>query len=352
MEKAMLQVLSQEGDNLPVGPHDDAEAVAAVRAWQLDKIRRELDGSGREKRDQLRQLLNTDVKLLKGSEHAERLAERHNSMLISPELIAFLELSSEHPDMDVVRDALEQVRVQGRNSGPLMELIAGRISMQDFRKHLIRIANTIGFFLEKYSSELEKNRLESGEYVVGETELNHPETADRVAVADCQVRYPAPGATAAVFELPDPARDMVWNQALVDEMLKSPSTFVSEDDIACIPEASDNRNAGYARTAVYNYILNELNPNRDDADQIEKAVAMIALVQGIERPSGERLYFHGSPKGGLLNGKSVTAHVQSQYGAELAYQLNDRTITFVIAGKEYKILVTWMAYVQDLRKRG
>lgn len=290
-------------------------------------------------------LLTTSVDIIKRPEDALRLAERHNSLVVSDDFIVAMELlAGNQQSLDRLAPLLEP-RLRDRVMLAKKKPEEAMMILSD----LYTLGGDHGFFVKRYSEEYECSRITSDEFLITEGSVPDPlQPARRIPVADCQIRIPAPNETVPLVEGPCNPGDVVYDPDLVQSILHKPNCVAVMEDITCAREFDNRGIAGVVRHAGYSLIQNTVNQQRKGAE-IEKVAAAIAGLQGIIRPDGSRIMLRDYMGNGvLLNYRSMVAHTKSRYQAHLAYYQDQRPVSVQIGAEEYKILVRWYMHFQPV----
>lgn len=327
-------------------PQVSAETLKVIRA--IDQ-RRDFLGrqSGAYSRN-METLLQTRIAILKGREHAARLAGRHNEMVISEEFIAALEL---------LKGNASGARVIAETTGewnPAMADTIMRAHSQEnggarLLKNLFKIANESGFFLSRYSEEYERERLEDPNYLIVEGSIPRPgKPGNTMSIADSQVRLTPAGAQESVCPLPQHG-DSVVDFDRVVELQEHPGQFGLMEDIACVRQHSQKGYAGFVRDRAFEHIRNDINPQRPEGQEIRQVGAAIAGLLGFERPDGSKVLLSEVKDTRLLiNQHSWIAHEKSRYPGIHSYTLHNRRLPVQIGEETYKLLVRWYMFFQPV----
>lgn len=328
------------------------EDVLFLQVWSLrEQVRETVElGRARVLREQ-DSLLKSQIHILKDASHAPKLAERHNSLLISPQFIAVMELlAGGLQAMDAVRNLFaNDQRMLAR-----LQRVKTASDIDVFVQDLHKIAEKYGFFVSHYSPEYEEKRLMDPNFLIVETDIPNNGKNDRIAIADCQICIPETNVTEPVFELPNPELgDRNFEPHFVDYIRDHPSSFAVVEDITCAAQYNNSGYAGITRNKGFHVISTQLNPERGEAHQIKFAGAAIAMLLGIRRPDGTEVLLQnlpGLPKP-VKNERSLQAHTHSRHEARLSYFLNNRLLPFTVGGQQYQIVVGWLMHFLSLTPR-
>ncbi len=290
---------------------------------------------------QQRATLSSRAEIISGSEHAERLADRHNSHLMSREYVLYsLAEKNLLTDIDNILQTLDeddQLRFLAQ------DLLKDPAKAKDLYKTMIGTANDHGFFMQRYSAEYQAARLNNPNFVIAEVGLP-TEKSGILQVADCQVHLPTMDAQKPVFEIPSMLGDEVSRPEHLQQILTEPWRFGCEEDITCARPFDSQGYAGVARHRAYHHIENDVNPLRGDR-KITHAIAAIACMQGVQLPDGQNVSARS-----VLNDRSVLSHTRSRYTAELTYQLPNRLVPIKMGSHDYNVITRWMMYVQPISR--
>jgi hypothetical protein len=336
------------GGNLDAVLRSSFELGTKIDTQQVDVALPEVRERQYLTREKQKMLLNSDLVILRGREHAPRLSARHNSQVISLAYVAALELLS--GNTTALDRCIAVAEMEDPHIAALLKGAYARYKEQPgyLLQLLVQIANEHGYFLMKYSHEYQGDRLEASDFLI--TEVSPPAQGSKPTnlVADCQTRIPAPDAQTPVLELPSRAGDRDYGADLIRQIAREPYRFALVEDITCQREYDLSGYAGLARNHNFHHIRTVINPLRPPERRITHSGAMIACAKGIRRPDGSEVRLQKMSRPPLLNHRSVMAHIKSRYAAALAYSLEDREVPVTIGDQEYVIITDWLGYMQAL----
>lgn len=357
-ETLLRRGLTAEGSRLKGVPPPSPEDLLLMERWEAQKRSSENLDRARERRHREQHtLLHSDVRLIRGAEHAPRFVERHNYLLISEIYIIAVEIltgNTEQVDrlLGIVASDAELMQ-RLRQRGLLDSLQAAAATCKSAPGTLLqvvyRIAEDLGFFVKKYSTEHEAAYLESSDTVVSELTIpKAPGSMERLATADCQGRLPRMDAEKPIMDMPDVARgDRIFDPAFVQNMHTHPQRYAIVDDITSVVPNSGH--AGLARNFVFDTTIKVINPLRGE-HAIEDFAAEIALIEGLERPDGSAIMLRDLPGNTkpVKNEHSLQAHIHSRWDARLAFYLSNRRVPFQIGDQQYHIIMGWLVHFLSL----
>ena len=278
---------------------------------------------------------------------AKILADRHNEQLRGTQFIKII-LDCAEEDEDLARQAREQL------------------------EHFQDGVNRYGFFLMRYSEEMEKKRLCPGkkywqhdpekkpipEYIVAEAWGRHPDPKnplnnERVVAADCQIHLPLPSKDVPpVVEMPYEG-DEFRDEAFVKYLEEHPYAVGIIEDLVCEQRMAELRLASVALSKGLRHIQ-VANENRKIFN-ITHVTAAIADLCGVIKPDGKEIRL----KQDLLvppvcneRSRHVFSHFRSEFVTPFrtVYILKNRTVPVLYQNQQYEIIVDWIVKACELRK--
>ncbi len=329
-----------------VGPEDDdPESREVIQHWERNRV----ESARAEQRVDQHALLQTSVSRLRGREHAARLADRHNQLLISDQFIAALEMLRGDPA--TVRRLIDGM---GHNYSLQLRLEqALRVPSQApaLLAELFPLASEHGFFVSRYSEDYEAERLGSDDMLITEGSIPAAGRKDPVPIADCQIRIARTDATVPIIDLPDQPTDHVYEMEQVRRLQDHPGEFAVMEDIACEQKYDKSGYAGVVRNWSFSHIRESINAERRAAGgpEIRQCGAAIAGLLGIVRPDGGRVLVSDVlTHAQILNQRSVMAHERSRFAGQLGYTLDNRLVPYQVGAEKYQLLVRWFVYFQPI----
>lgn len=333
-----MPINDPNGPNEQSTPPSEEELFAKEfeQAWQQVEEESRAEKLRGNTKDAMRDAVAPRVDFLEGPAHAGRLAERHNSHLLTGRIA------------DAMYDAaftLGQARLAA----------IGRL--QELKKR----ADEHGVFVFPYDEAYERARLEgrhadgSPTYLIAEAWGAHPERGF-VPGADAQIALPAAERNAKpVFTVPT-ASDTVPRDKFLEEMMDFPERVAQIDDVVTELDMQRKRLASRAMEAALVRIRDEINPARGE-HAIRIVTAEIVSVRGMRlKEGGHELFLdHEIPGEPILNTSSMIVfdHLRSDVVGSFnnVWVLEKRYVPVDNHPHVEALIVNWYVKAARLRPR-